>query len=267
MAWDGLIGELSNVLGLDAILDPGKDDRRRARNAEENATNLWLNSRRYLPHESQLWSEEQAMAPGQSAAHALGANADYQGAQEAQMRALRQMQGIADGGGYTQLERDQIAQAQRQAAQYEQAQRQAAVQQMQARGMGGGGAELAARMQAQQSGANQGRADATNIATAAQMRALQAMQGAANTGAQVQTQQQQRASAVDAFNQANTQRQQGVEQRNAAARGGAAQQRFQNRMDILAGATGQYNRNSSNATNEANRQAGVVQGLVGALLS
>lgn len=256
-----------DFFSLGWLLDPGADDRRAATRDRQSAADLWMREYNRLPSANALYAEEQGMSDGQSAVHALGNDRDYQASQAAQMRALRQMQGIADGGGYTQLERDQIAQAQRQAAQYEQAQRQAQVQQMQMRGMGGGGAEMAARMQAQQSGANQGRADATNIATAAQMRALQAMQGAANTGAGVQTQANQRASAVDAFNQANTQRQQNVAQRNAANQMQSRQNYVTNRMQALAGRSGQYNANANANTDEANRQAGLVSGLVGSLLS
>lgn len=264
----GKVGEgFKNFFTLEWLLDPGADDRERARQMEQNATSLWLNSQRYLPRERDLWSEEQVQNGGDSAVRTLTGNRDYQASQEAQMRALRQMQGIGEGGGYTALERDQIAQAQRQAAAGEKSQRDAQVQQMQMRGMAGGGGEMAARLQAQQGGANRAQGAATDIATAAQMRALQAMQAGAGIGAQVQNQATQRASAVDAFNQANIARRQGVEQRNAAARGGAAQQAFNNRMTTLAGATGQYNANSGNARDEANRQAAAVQGLIGGLLS
>lgn len=264
----GLIGGLSDILGLDAILDPGKADRRRAQESQDAATQLWLNEYATQPGWNDLYNVEAMIsgAPSELGSR-LDSNAEYQSGRDAQMRALRQMQGIADGGGYTRLERDQIADAQRQAAQYEKSQRDAQLQQLQSRGMGGSGAEIAARMQAQQSGANQARSDATSIATAAQMRALQAMQGGAAIGQAQQTQAQQRASAVDAFNQANTNRQQGVLQRNAANRTNAQQTALTNRMQTLAGATGQYNSNANRSTDEANRQAGVVTGLIGSLLS
>lgn len=267
MAWDGIIGELSDFLGLDAILDPGADDRARAARQERAATSMWINSQHYLPREEDLWSEEQVVQSAPGAAQGLTAQRDYQGGQEAQMLALRQMQDIGRRGGYTQLERDQIAQAQRQAAGYEKSQRDAQVQQMAMRGMQGGGGEMAARLQAQQGGANRAAGQATDIATQAQMRALQAMQAGGQIGQQQQANAADRAQAVDAFNQANTQRRQSVEQRNAAARGGAAQQAFDNRMTTLAGATHQYNGNASNATAEANRQAAQNAGLIQSFIS
>jgi hypothetical protein len=117
-------------------------------------------------------------------------------------------------------------------------------------------------MQAQQSGANQGRADATNIATQAQMRALQAMQSGAAAGAQSQTAAMNRAGALDAFNQANTNRQQGVNQRNAASQTASRIQATQDRMGVLAGATGQFNMNASNAAQDARDRAAQTSGLI-----
>jgi hypothetical protein len=193
-------------------------------------------------------------------------NGEYQQGRQAQMQALRQMQGIAGAGGYTALERDQIAQAQRQAAGYEKSQRDAQLQQMQMRGMAGGGGEMAARLQAQQGGANRASADATNIATQAQMRALQAMQAGGQMGQQAQTQATNRASALDAFNQANTNRQQGVAQRNAASQAAARRQATQDRMDILAGATQQYGRNADAAYGQQAQAQGLVTSLVGAVV-
>lgn len=276
---EGLIGGLSDFLGLDAILDPGAADRARGLNQEQAATDLWLSAMGDTPTADQLYNPQTYVNGGRSQMEGVrpGVINDAVG-QQAQMRALQQMQGIADGGGYTDIERGQIQQAQFQAAQQEKSQRDAVVQQAQMRGMGGGGASLAAQLQAQQSGANRASADATNIATAAQMRALQAMQGAGNIGQQQQgnalaRQGQQfnqaagRASALDQFNQANTVRRQGVNNANAAAQTAATQGAWDNRVGILAGATQQHNTNSQNATTEANRQAGLVSGLVGSIIS
>lgn len=232
------------------LLDPGRNERREAMDNQENATRLWLDLMRNSPGAEYL-----DVNPGYSAAQSLSGDAAYQAGGEAQMRALRQMQGIAEGGGYTQLERDQIAQAQRQAAQYEQAQRAAQMQALQARGMGGSGAEIAMRAQAQQSGANQARQGATQIATAAQQRALQAMQNQAQIGQGVQQTRERRASAIDEFNRANAQ---GTAQ--------ARQQAYLNRANALAGATGQYNTNAGNAIADANRQAQQTQGLITSII-
>jgi hypothetical protein len=264
-----------------SILDPGRGARQRAMDMQQRGQQQWQRLYGQMPREDELYNPEYAegfgaLAGPQSRVNQLGGDASYQQGGEAQLRALRQMQGISEGGGYTTLERDQIRQAQNQAAQYEQSQRAAQVQQMQMRGMAGGGAELAGRLQAQQSGANQAANSATDVATAAQMRALQAMQGGAQIGSNVQNQAQSRASAVDAFNQANTNRQQtqanlsaanrqDVAQRNAAARGQATRDAYANHVNIAAGMSNQFNVRADsanqNATNTANRVNSLITGL------
>ena len=264
---DGLIGGLSNFLGLDAILDPGAEDRRRGLDAQDRATQLWMDQMGSLPGAEYYNAQEGYIGgPGsQLTDSALSGNRAYQESTEAQLRALRSMQGVAEAGGYTHADREQIGQAQRQAAMAERSQREAQLQQMAMRGMSGGGAEMAARMQAQQSGANQGRADAASIATQAQMRALQAMQAGSDMGSRIQTAGTNRASALDEFNQANTNRTQAVRQRNAANRTAAVNQAQQNRTNNIALLGNQYNSNAGNATAEANRQAGLVNTLIGAV--
>lgn len=241
----------------------GNDARRDAAANQQAATDLWLNEWGNLPSSDYYFSRENEVYSDPSAQIGLNNNPLYQASSEAQLQALRQMQGIADAGGYTAADRGQIEQAQRQAAQAEKSQRDAVVQQMQMRGMGGGGADMQARLAAQQGASNQGRADATNIATQAQMRALQAMQAGSQIGQSAQAQATQRASALDAFNQANTNRQQQVAQRNAAGQTAARNQYTQNRMNVLAGATGQYNGNAANAAERSAQQ----QALLGTVIS
>lgn len=200
------------------------------------------------------------------------------GSANAQRMALQQMQEIARQGGYTALERDQIAQAQRQANLNEARQRAGIQQQMAMRGVGGSGLDMAARMQAQQSAANQGRADATNIAAQAQQRALMAMQAASQQAAQLRGQnmamQQTRNDAIDRFNMANTQGRRDVSSgnvshlrdvnaQNAGAQAQAAQQAFNNQVTAAAGATGQYNANAAAA--DARRQN--QQNMLGQIVS
>jgi hypothetical protein len=267
MAWDGLIGELSNVLGLDAILDPGQDERQRALRNQEDATGMWMNQWNRTPTQSELFTPERMVRSGPSALsdEQLRGNAEYGAGRDAQMRALQQMQGVSEAGGYTPLERAQIAQAQRQAAQYEQQQRQAQLQQMEMRGLQGSGVEMASRIAAQQGGANRAAQGATDIATAAQQRALQAMQSGASTGNALQTSAQNRGAALDAFKQANTARGQQVNQRNTASRQQATRDAQQYRLDILAGATGQYNTNAAAANQHAQDQGSMISGLLGAI--
>ena len=254
-----------NFFSLDFLT--GNNARREAAQNERRATDLWMGEWGNLPTAEDYYNAETVYgsAPSGLTDQSLAGNREFQQGSEAQMRALRQMQDIGAQGGYTSLERDQIAQAQRQAAAAEKSQRDAQVQQMQMRGMAGGGGEMAARLAAQQGGANRASADATNIATQAQMRALQAMQAGGQIGADQQAAATNRAQAIDAFNQANTNRQQGVAQRNAAAQTGARQQQTQDRMSILAGATGQYNANSGNAAQRARDQQSLLTGIIGAV--
>ena len=71
-----------------------------------------------------------------------------------------------------------------------------------------------------------------------------------------------RAGALDAFNQANTNRQQGVNQRNAASQTASRIQATQDRFGVLAGAPGQYNMNASNAAQDARDRAAQTSGLI-----
>lgn len=192
-------------------------------------------------------------------------NDEYHKGKAAQMQALQQMQGVAQGGGYTPLERDQIAQAQRQAAGYEKSQRDAQLQQMAMRGMSGGGGEMAARLQAQQGGANRAQGAATDIATQAQMRALQAMQAGSDMGSRIQTAGTNRATALDEFNQANTNRRQGVATRNAANRTAAVNQAQQNRTNNIALLGGQYNSNAARGDQQSAQAQGLLTSVIGAI--
>ena len=115
---DGLIGGLSNFLGLDAILDPGAADRARGLDAQDRATQLWMDQMGSLPGAEYYNAQEGYIGgPGSMLTDsALSGNRAYQESTEAQLRALRSMQGVAEAGGYTHADREQIGQAQRQAA-------------------------------------------------------------------------------------------------------------------------------------------------------
>jgi hypothetical protein len=255
-----------NFFSLDFLT--GNNARREANRQEAAATQLFQDQLfgQERAGVDDIYSAENAVYADPTAQYGLINDASYQAGTQAQLQALRQMQGIAGAGGYTGLERDQVAQAQRQAAASERSQRDAQVQQMQMRGMAGGGGEMAARLQAQQGGANRAASDATNIATQAQMRALQAMQSGAQIGQGQQANAVNRAQAIDAFNQANTNRQQGVNQRNAAGRTAAVNQAQQNRTDATALLGGQYNSNAGRRDDQAQQQQALLQGIIGAVV-
>lgn len=151
---------------------------------------------------------------------------DIVGGQSQQAQALGQgadqFQDIYDQGGYTDLERGQIDQGLYRANAGEKAQRDAQMQQMRMRGMGGSGLEAMSGMNAQQQGANRGLASATGVATQAQERALNAL----SQGTQMRGQQGQ---AADAFNQAHL----GWQDYQQGLQGQWQQQALQN-QDVLA---------------------------------
>lgn len=257
---DEIIDPLAGALGLN---DGGAGNRERARAAE-----IWEQVGNYIPDPTGSRSFYDVIESGPSQWE--GYQADPRTLQ-AQTLALRQMQQVAGAGGYTPVEREQIAQAQRQAALAEQSQRGAIQQQMAMRGVGGSGLDYAAQLGAQQSAANQGRADAASIAAQAQQRALLAMQAASQQAAQVRGQtlneQGARNDAIDRFNQANTQHRRDVQARNEDERVAANQRRFDNYSTQAAGATGQYNANAS--ASEARRAqtqnmlGGIIQSYIG----
>ena len=256
-----------NFFSLDFLT--GNNARREANAQQAAATELFQNA--LFGSETagvgDIYTPESADTPGPSMLSAWGLtnNDEYHRGKQAQMQALQQMQGIAQGGGYTPLERDQIAQAQRQAAGYEKSQRDAQLQQMAMRGMSGGGGEMAARLQAQQGGANRAQGEATDIATQAQMRALQAMQAGSDMGSRIQTAGTNRATALDEFNQANTNRRQGVAQRNAANRTAAVNQAQQNRTNNIALLGGQYNSNAARGDAQNAQAQGLLTSVIGAI--
>lgn len=252
---DEIIDPLAGALGLN---DGGAGNRERARAAQ-----IWEQVGNYIPdpYGSRSFYDVIESGPSQWEEY----RADPRTLQ-AQTMALRQMQRVAGEGGYTPIEREQIAMAQRQAARAEQAQRGAIRQQMAMRGVGGSGLDYAAQLGAQQSAANQGRADAASIAAQAQQRALQAMQAASQQASQMRGQQLQTATArndaIDRFNQANTQHRRDVQARNEDQRVAANQRRFDNYATQAAGATGQYNANA--AASEAQRAQ--TQNMLGGIL-
>lgn len=256
-----------NFFSLDFLT--GNNARREANEQQAAATELFQNA--LFGSETagvgDIYTPESADTPGPSMLSHWGLtnNDEYHRGKAAQMQALQQMQGIAGNGGYTALERDQIAQAQRQAAGYEKSQRDAQLQQMAMRGMSGGGGEMAARLQAQQGGANRAAGQATDIATQAQMRALQAMQSGSDMGSRIQTAGTNRATALDEFNQANTNRRQGVATRNAANRTAAVNQAQQNRTNNIALLGGQYNSNAARGDAQNAQAQGLLTSVIGAI--
>lgn len=150
--------------------------------------------------------------------------------QSAQMNALSKLKQIEDMGGLT-LE-DQAAQKQimDRVAQQEAAQRNQISNQMQARGTGGSGAELAMQLQNQQGAAERGNEAGLNTAAQAQKRYYDSIMGRGQLAGQIRSQgfgeQMQAAQARDAMARYNQASREKAKYYNA----GLPQQAYQNKM-------------------------------------
>lgn len=216
---------------------------------------------------------------------------------QAQMGALEQLSQMGEVG-LLPGERAALNQARRAAASEAQAKSAQLMDEYARRGMGGSGAELAARLQAGQSAADRQSQESDRLMQMAQERALSSISGAGNLAGQIGNQQfgQQSdvAKAKDYINQFNTQNQQNVQQRNVQNQNqaqlrnletsqdianknvstknyqqeknkGLLQQNFQNQMNLAAGRAGQYqgmaNNAQQNAANTANMWSNIGKGV------
>ena len=202
---------------------------------------------------------------------------------QAQMNALAQLQQQGQAG----LTSAQLASLQginQQAAGQAQAANAATMQQMAARGMGGSGVELAAKLSNAQNAANMANTQGNQLAAQAQQGALAATAASGQLGGQMQQtqfgQQAQIANAQNAINQFNTANQQNVMGQNTNVQNAAQQanlqaaqnvantnvgaqnqaqyynkglyqQQFQDQLAQAAAAAGQYNTNSGYYQNQA----------------
>jgi hypothetical protein len=104
---------------------------------------------------------------------------------QAQIDALSKLGELSEGG-MNEADKNALLQLQSQQAQANRGQQEAIQQNMAERGMAGGGQEMAARLQAQQSGADRGAMLGSQINADASQRALQAMMNAGELGGQMQ---------------------------------------------------------------------------------
>lgn len=215
-------------------------------------------------------------------------------AREAQFSALRNMQNIASSGGITTEDRARLNNINLNTTQQDASRRGALMQNMAARGMGGSSAELAAQLQAQQSGTNRAASQSLDVNSQAQMRALNAMmqsgQMAGNMRSQDFQEKTEAARAQDMINNFNTRNQQAVASANVDrmnnAHGsnmsneqnirnmntnignqqemhnkGIGQQDFANQATIAAGMSGQYNGMANDQLREADRKRRMWGGM------
>lgn len=195
--------------------------------------------------------------------------------QQAQMDALQSLQDISKGGGLTDMDRAKLAEIQSQEDTAARGQREAILQSMAQRGMGGSGIELLANLKNQQDSATRRSARDTDVAGMAQQRALEAIQQAGQLGGQMQNadfaRQSQIAQAKDEINKFNTQNTNtfnlaNVGARNEAQKGYLAEkQRIADANTSFANQAQQYNKGL--AQQNFNNQATIAAGKSGAAQS
>lgn len=163
---------------------------------------------------------------------------------DAQMGALKDLAQVGSGG-MTAIQRAELEENRRNALAASNAQSQAVLQNMAARGVGGSGAELAARLSAGQNAANQMAASGDRLQAMAMQNALDAKARAAALGGQMRTQefgeQADIARAADAINQFNVRNRQAVSDSNVQAKNAAQQFNLGNKQQLMNSNTGLSN--------------------------
>lgn len=204
---------------------------------------------------------------------------------ENQMRVLEDLQKRSDEG-LTDQDKYQMEQMLGDVAAQERSQRAATEAEMARRGMDSSGAALMAKMQDQQSGANQARERAMQMAAQAQQNRMAALAQLGQQSGQMESQdfdrQSQIASAKDAIARANAMNRQNVSGQNLAARQAIenqranianqqsqvanqiAQQNFQNQISKVTGQGNVANAMSNIAGNAPQRPGALQAGLAGA---
>lgn len=172
---------------------------------------------------------------------------------DAQKSALTTMQQRAKVG-LSAEDRAALNQVRQQVQQDSQAKQSQILQEMQARGQGGGGAELAARLTAGQAGADRASSASDTLMAQAQERALQALGQSANLAGEVRGQDfnvaNTKASALDERNRFLAQNSISRQTRNVGAMNTAEQQNLANKQSIMSANTQQANAESLRQRNE-----------------
>lgn len=180
------------------------------------------------------FSPEQAQALKQQASTLSNYQTDP-ALRQTQMNALAQL-GQISNGGFTDADRAAIQSINMQNDTAERGNQDAIMQDMQRRGQGGSGQELASRMISNQGAANRAADQSRAVMQMGQQRALQALaqqgQMASSLRGQDLTEEEKRAQAGDAINRFNAQNGQQVLMANTQAANQAAQQRALNTQGI-----------------------------------
>lgn len=150
-------------------------------------------------------------------------------------------------GGLTDTDRAMMDEASRNEGMRARADREAAMSAMEARGMGGSGAELMARMGADEAAHSRALGMHTDMLAAAQQRQLDATRAMAETGRMGADLDDRRTSALESYRNREADYARGLEERNTGhenrtreSAADAAQRAYENRERATAGVTNQY---------------------------
>jgi hypothetical protein len=164
-------------------------------------------------------------------------------------------------GGFTDTDRAMMDENARNEAMRARGDREAALSALEARGMGGSGMDLMARMGADEAGAARSSAANTSLLAAAQQRAYNAAGALGAAGERVATSDDARNDRLDAWGARETDYGRGREGRNTdrtnnsrESAANAAQTAYQNRERAVAGATNQYSTDVGRRTAENARE-------------
>lgn len=171
---------------------------------------------------------------------------------QAQLDALSSLRDVGSSGGMNMEDRARLSQVQSESGRAEKASRDAITQNMQSRGIGGSGFELAAQLSNQQGSAERAAQAGLEVNAQAQKRALEAMMQAGTLGGQMQSQdfsqQAQKANATDAISQFNAQNRTNAQARNVASQNSAQatnlseKQRLSDQNAAMRNSQQQYNK-------------------------
>jgi hypothetical protein len=176
---------------------------------------------------------EQSILAGRSEYDAINVDPRLR---QAQLNALSGLQGISDSGGMTLQEQANLQRMLTDIGAADRGRRQAITQNLQQRGIGGSGFELASQLQNAQDAAQLASQQGLDINAQAQQRALQALQQGGQLGGQIEDrsfgQQADAARANDLIKQFNIQNQIGQQQRNVGSQNRAQELNLGERQRI-----------------------------------
>ncbi len=186
---------------------------------------------------------------GSSAYDSIATDPRLRGNQEDALAALA---GISQGGGFNAADKANLSRIQSETSQADRGRREAILQNLGARGMGGSGMDLLAQLQSSQAATDRSSQAGLDIAAQGQQRALDAIMQSGQLSGQMQSQDfsqaAQKAAAQNAINQFNTQN---------TNTGNLANQSAQNQF-AMNQAAGRLGAQSTNVANQMATQTGNV---------